>query len=339
MNSNRNYCIDFLRAIMAFLVVCNHIPFRSEIWEFFFPICRTAVPFFFMVSGYFNESLKNRDGFAQRQIRKIAFLVLYSNLFFFIYHISIKFLANENVSHYIFDCFSLQRIATFFLLNSSQFEGSLWFLGTLLYCLILTFFVRRLHWINAVLAIVPILFGLNIILGKYFFFLTGHNLPWTAVRNVLFVGVPYFYLGIFIRNHQAKIEQLLNKRMLIALIFIFYCIIVCENEIHLRFNPNGVTDFFIFLPFLTASIFLLAISYPELSKNSVVSQIGFQYSLMIYIIHPVFIDLFNFIDHSVHFNIFISNLLPFAVFLLSLLFAMIFQKFVQINVGNRASNS
>lgn len=48
---NRNYAIDFARWIFAFFVVSLHVSFWHR--DIFIPIARCAVPFFFMVTGYF----------------------------------------------------------------------------------------------------------------------------------------------------------------------------------------------------------------------------------------------------------------------------------------------
>ena len=49
---SRNYSIDILRLLLSFAVVVIHV--HSGKWyDYVDPICRLAVPVFFIISGYF----------------------------------------------------------------------------------------------------------------------------------------------------------------------------------------------------------------------------------------------------------------------------------------------
>ncbi|MFV8815028.1 acyltransferase family protein [Aerococcus urinaeequi] len=60
MVKNMRYSsLDGMKTIAAFLVICIHIPFPGEVGQIITAIARIAVPFFFMVSGFFaSDNLK-----------------------------------------------------------------------------------------------------------------------------------------------------------------------------------------------------------------------------------------------------------------------------------------
>ena len=49
----RNKSLDAVKAIAACLVVCIHVSFPGQAGQLVKVLARCAVPFFFMVSGYF----------------------------------------------------------------------------------------------------------------------------------------------------------------------------------------------------------------------------------------------------------------------------------------------
>ena len=79
----RNYSIDTLKALCAFLVIILHVAWAYT--DTFLPLARAAVPVFFMISGYFMY----RDSAAgvgadrlRRALRRIGMITLWATLLF-----------------------------------------------------------------------------------------------------------------------------------------------------------------------------------------------------------------------------------------------------------------
>lgn len=79
----RNYSIDILKALCAFLVIILHVAWAYT--DTFLPLARAAVPVFFMISGYFMY----RDSAAgvgadrlRRALRRIGMITLWATLLF-----------------------------------------------------------------------------------------------------------------------------------------------------------------------------------------------------------------------------------------------------------------
>ncbi len=56
MEKKRNSCMDVMKAVAAFMVVMIHVHPDTMIYSGLVSICRVAVPFFFMISGYYSGS-------------------------------------------------------------------------------------------------------------------------------------------------------------------------------------------------------------------------------------------------------------------------------------------
>ena len=54
---------------------------------------------------------------------------------------------------------------------------------------------------------IPVLLAGDLIIGKYSLLLFGREFPAFYSRNWLFVGVPYFSLGMLIRKHLPSIKE------------------------------------------------------------------------------------------------------------------------------------
>lgn len=83
----RNPLIDYARYVFAFLVVCIHVPLAHG-GTLYMPLARCAVPFFYLVTGYF-LSISMEEGNAEGKMRKVCvkWLKLYGKyiaLFFLI---------------------------------------------------------------------------------------------------------------------------------------------------------------------------------------------------------------------------------------------------------------
>lgn len=66
----RNPLIDYARYVFAFLIVCIHVPLAHG-GTLYMPLARCAVPFFYLVTGYF-LSISMEDGNAEYKMRKIC---------------------------------------------------------------------------------------------------------------------------------------------------------------------------------------------------------------------------------------------------------------------------
>ena len=69
--------LDLAKFLCAFLVVCTHVAYAGK--HIISPMTRFSVPVFFMITGYFYASVREK-GREFVQIRKTAAMVVYSIL-------------------------------------------------------------------------------------------------------------------------------------------------------------------------------------------------------------------------------------------------------------------
>lgn len=188
--------MDKLKCLYAFLIVCIHAPFPGEVRKYFEALTRIAVPIFFMISGYFFYLPKDR-----KQIKKLFILFLMGNIVFFIWNASLAIVKGEFLP-LVFSLFTARNLFKLIILNDSFIYGHLWYLGAILYVVVIVSIVFK--WDEKkgrkVLYIITtfLLLG-DLMLGKYSLILFHQEFPYTFVRNWIFVGGPYFSIGMWVR--------------------------------------------------------------------------------------------------------------------------------------------
>lgn len=275
--STRNHSIDVIRFMACFLVVCIHAPFHGTLGAVFIAFGKIAVPFFLVVCGYYLYS-NNNFTFRHRlkkQIKRIFFLTIFSYLGYLV--ISYLFLFNQSWTELVDQCFRKESIMNLLLYNLPPVADHLWFLGSLLYALILIFILNKFKIDQYIMFAAPIL------LGCYVYFSRSQEAPYYVYRNVLLVTMPYVMMGALIRRYEKHLIRCKSK-VLIGIAFLL-CI---SNLLELRYYQTvGIA--FISAELLVYVIVLLCIKCPNVGKGTVVERIGREYSLFIYIVHFAFL--------------------------------------------------
>lgn len=201
----RNKKLDAAKAIAACFVVFIHIGFPDRTGEIIRALARFAVPFFFMISGYF---CYYEGGGAVRKIprkmKHIAKLALWSVLFYFFWELLMHILEKQSVYTWLLGVFQEETLKDFALYNAtSAVKMHLWFLPALIYCYVLVYFIEKLHMRKAAYCFIVVLLGICMwrawicrLFGGFY-----HTMQY---RNYLFTGMPFFLLGEWIRERQEK---------------------------------------------------------------------------------------------------------------------------------------
>lgn len=283
-NQLRYYGLDVLKAICAFLVVHIHLPFPGVIGLYFQPLCRIAVPVFFMITGFFFQNTLTKQTL-HTQLKKIAlllFIAVIANILFytFVY-------ANGSIATAVSSLFSIQTFKNFILFNETASSGHLWYLAALLYVLCIAFILHKTNLLNRLSILIPLLLIIGLILGKYSILFTGRQFPTMYSRNAYFTGFPFFYAGYFTAHHLSKLKQQLSAPLLIIGIVFFSITSVLEEVFLTRYGIGGTGDIFVSTIFLSLFVFLFFAlgNLSLLQKDTVLSTIGRQYSMWIYILH------------------------------------------------------
>ena len=168
-----------------------------------------------MITGYFYFDVEEKNG-ETRQIKKIFKLVLEANVLYLLWD-SFYAVLSRNMS-FLLDTFTIENVLKFIAFNESPLKGHLWYLGAILYVLIIMHIFDKLKIEKCLVFAAPFLLMGDLILGKYSVLLLGREFPYILVRNFLFVGIPYFCIGRLIRN---GFGQKVKKKVLTIFLIVF----------------------------------------------------------------------------------------------------------------------
>lgn len=308
----KNNTLDFIKAIACVMVLFIHIKFPNEFGYYVSAIARFAVPFFFMVSGYFSYKKENDSAYIFRQLRKIIILSILSLLLYFIFSYIISIYNND--LFFIRNTFNFENLKYFILFNSLPFGTHLWYLFSLIYVYIVYYIFKILFKNDKILYIfIPILLIMCIIIEYLVFsgFIFYQNI---VIRNFLFIGLPFFMLGNLICKHKYSNFMMLLDNKILFLTSVFGCLYslfeaYCSTYMDLYFGSILVS----------VSIFIFCVKNENyICDDNIICKFGRYYSLGIYIIHCIFISIYNIFIYDIG-DVFVQWCAPFVVLILSLI--------------------
>ena len=340
----RNNNIDILKSICAFLIVCIHVPFPGFVGNYITALSRFAVPIFFMITGYFYSDVVKK-GRTARQIKKIFILMVEANLVYFVW----KWFYTAVISNadFISSTFTVKNLLRFVFFNDSPLNGHLWYLGAILYVLIITAIAKKLKITKVLYWLTPVLLIMDLVLGKYSLVLFNREFPYILVRNFLFVGIPYFCIGRMIRE---GVGQKINKNTAALLIFIFSLTTCMERFILVSADMNPTRDHYISTTFLAIALFLFTLKCGSSGKEPVtpgknivggdwlielLAIIGRKYSTWLYILHPIFITCIGAVMSKIGLYGVYKYVAPVVIYVVTIVFLLIVDRMKRIQLRRR----
>lgn len=272
-----------LKAICAAGVVYLHCWHSNE---YIFLFSKLAVPIFFAISGYFlfdGESYFN-DQKLFRTILKTTKLILFTNLLYLIYNCIIWLFTGV---------FPIKIDSPIFFLTWLFIGGNiappLWYLNAYVETLIALYIIIRIAKIGQLLPLIFLICYLGaLILGRYsYLFHLFIPKDW-IYTNFLFLGIPFVTIGMFIKKYEFLLQRINHILVPISLIgFIL--------EIHLYkhiASYGGYGYIAISSVPLIIAILTLCLRYKNCLRDSnILVIIGKKYSLQIYILHFLFLQI------------------------------------------------
>ena len=125
--------------------------------------------------------------------------------------------------------------------------------------------------------------------GKYCLLLFNHEFPFIYVRNFLFVGLPYFIIGVYMKRNKPRLK--IEKELIWGGIVLFSFTSLLENRLLISLNLNPERDHYLSSTPLAILLFVLFYNIKQ-NRPSLISRIGERDSLYIYVLHPLWISLF-----------------------------------------------
>jgi len=276
LTSTRNHSIDFMRIVMAFLVVTIHWPFAGKAGNVFITFGKTAVPFFLVVCGYmlYRDDAKELMSRLLKQTRRILIFFVASNLF---YAAAVALydrltLGKVNMRPY----FTGKAIKDFLLFNFSPFSEHLWFFGSLLYALVILLILNKIKILKPAIFMGPVLIAAYVILSHM-----GVAKDY-QLRNAILVGLAYTMTGMLIRRYEKKILSIKGLPVILGILAVGASVAAI---IELNTYKKGVAVPFVGCEVLTIVLVLLCLRFPNFGAGTYAEKLGRTCSLPIYIMH------------------------------------------------------
>lgn len=271
-----------LRIICVFLIVAIHYPMAGS--EAFVPLLRTAVPLFFMTSGYFAHAVGRAATRSKlhRAFRKTLWIILYSNLIFGCLKLLIAAVGGEHVP--IFSVTSPADWLRLLFIGNTILEY-LWYLTAYMEALAVFILFFRLHAERVLFPAIPLFLAAGLLLGRYSFVLGMHESPplWVS-RNFLTLGLPFFTLGYLIRGHEQTLVGRFGRYAAGALVLLLAGVIV---EGRLLAPVWRLGDLYLFTAPLAFAAFLLCIAHKPFGAGSWFDRAGEHHALNIYLFQAI----------------------------------------------------
>lgn len=245
----RNIALDYFKFFLAILVITIHLdpyPVSAE-WILGDGIARIAVPCFFIINGYFLALLvENKKRFfsylKKLVVLYIVWMLIYSGFYY------------DDLSIY-----SRRGIIGSVLLIFTGF-WHLWYIGALIGASVLLYIVRGYNkYLLLIISLILFVFGGFIYLlplidlsvfDGYSLFIIKYLYVFRVylIRNFLFMGFPFVFVGCFLYYNKLRISKQLN----ILLVVIFLLLLLFESYTLTGFKWGPFNEFSIgqFVPLL-----------------------------------------------------------------------------------------
>jgi len=293
MNEQRNNTLDVIKTVCTFMVVFIHAGENSSLATYTKAICTCAVPFFFLVSGYYlslNISAGKTE-YIHRQLKKIGVLFITSNIIYAVCVSVLMLLFHDDLSGFWKRALSGGSMIDFLLFNNSPFAYHLWYIGALLYAFVFYSLMSvRKKQPGKSIGYLPFLLILAIVTGVYSDLFFKRSFPIYISRNFISIGIPSIAIGYMLHSAINKYHRL-RKYALLSVLVLAVSVMLERFILHHSGILSTGSIFIATLP-LAVSIFVFAATDERGYSASIMkalADIGRRDSANIYIYHLLFL--------------------------------------------------
>ncbi|WP_238796786.1 acyltransferase family protein [Acinetobacter pittii] len=273
----RNLSIDYLKILLAFLVILLHLNILSEIYPdvgyvLVNGLFRLAVPIFLIITGYYFTNIDNinkfKSWFVRIGILYVVWMIFYSPFWFKINNLSGTFI-NAFMGYFV-----------------------LWYLIGVLFAGTLLYALRNLKT-NVLLAFALCLYIMGYAIqqmGNLHLFsgFVDKILNWHPIsRNFVFDCFPFLTFGFLIK----KLNIDLRFKPSAGLVLFSIALVIIESRLNFIFiSKNESLDHIIAMIFAAPIIFIYVKNLKIQGENKNLAL----FSTAIFLIHPFFMLLYSF---------------------------------------------
>ena len=280
--------IDLFKFILAFFVIAIHAYKTENMASFIFVdgICRVAVPFYFIVSGYFCFRKKNIEGY----LKSIITLYLVWTVIYL--PVIINGMITDNPKGHSAAYVIIRWIILQFSLSGSYFH--LWYINATFWGVLIVYILLKVGIKPKGVLIISAAVYLAGLLGQsYHGLIAGTPVErifqlyckvFSSTRNGLFIGFPFIAMGAYISEKHIcmPVKKSLPLFFIGIALLIFEVLFTRQNTAPADYNS------YIFLPLCAFALFMLSLNiesatpgkYRPLRDISVITFFVHMYVLM-----------------------------------------------------------
>lgn len=213
----------------------------------------------------------------------------------------------------------------FFIFNNPKVAEHLWFLPALIYTYIVFYFFESKKITKKMYFLIPVLFIAGVALREAFDIL---DYPLAILRNsylcrnFIFLGLPFFLLGHYIRANEENLKSKFSNAVLIIMFIVGSAEAIAVGLFHLQKSVYLGSFIAVF------ALFIFVIKNEDTIKMPRISALGSKYSLYIYIMHiivnNVIKKLGNFIPFIKNIYDICTPIMPIIIFAITLCISAVY---------------
>ncbi len=240
------------------------------------PLLRTAVPVFFIITGYFLYSADRSAAIARckKSLRKLSILFLWSNALYFAWHLAFYFRGG----HFPIGSW---RGVVYFLIFGDSFCVALWYLTACLQTLFAFWIALKFRMERWLYPVIPAGLLFALLFGRYC--IIDHPLSLPFIRNAFTTGMPCFLLGWLTHRYADRLKMRGIEFALLVSTGLYYA------EYGLNHLPS---DLFVMTVPTAWLLFLCALKHKDAGAGSLLERIGRDHATNIYVLHLLVWPLF-----------------------------------------------
>ena len=207
MEERKRYdTLDVLRIVASFFVVLVHIHLPAPFTAPSMAIARYAVPFFYLISGYFlydpSDDTTARIKRIKRSLLKAARLTLVMFVLYAVLNCIACLIKSINPFYWLYSKMNTKVFLEFIILNHTGFICPIiWYLLALIYALAVLLLIVKYKKVNLAYFLIPVLLVINLFIGHIL------KLEWFYQGNWLFTALPFILSGMLIREKKSITEK------------------------------------------------------------------------------------------------------------------------------------
>lgn len=321
----REVYIDIARGIAIICMILGHSIQKGAVLD---TIYSFHMPLFIIVSGMFfkeDRSIISLKKWTKTLIYAYIFIIITNYIYFIIHNISIVIATEEIIKKIMLSYSTIGK-----LYFNAYSLGEFWFIPLLFIVKVLFIINRKITNNNSICLFLLIV--LETYIG-YLLGVKGYFLPFSL--DVALFSMIFYYIGYILKNSKI-IEQLLNKKKALIIIFIIWILGIKLNPIEL-FLRRYTYGLFCAITAISGTLIIFKLSRKIEEKNIISTGVLSWYGRnSMYILASHYAERL-FINYNSVINFSNKNLNGIIVFIINVLIATI-STYIFINIKEKLKN-